>query len=507
LALGEKGEFFDSVISVNNVSVPVYQAITVSSTHGVNNGSQLGSVYVPPATESFGYDLDGNLTTDGRWQYTWDGENRLVQMIANPNIAVPAGAKLKLVFEYDAKGRRIWKQIYTWNTGTSSYNSTAAVDLKFLYDGWNLLAELNSANSLQRAYLWGSDLSRSMQGAGGVGGLIAMKSTAGGAHFAAYDGNGNVMALVDASLGTYSAQYEYGPFGELLRATGSQAKTNPFRFSTKFTDGESDLFYYGYRYYNTSTGSWLNRDPIEEKGGNNLHRFVHNDCVNRFDRHGLVDENSTVEEIEAEVRRLIQEARDMGWTVGPDMLQNYLNGGGDQLLSASWLRSFSKVRVAEQKNQGRFQASLERIVKGMKCGETKTFHDYWDAQISYEGRGFSFDELFFASRDSTLTSTGDFYLTKNCCMSSYSRRSSSINCEETVITGTVDHHWHDRYNWNIGADVYIPGHGNIPDAALDKLRTQGSAKDFNMSSDWQQTLSGFVYTCPFAHETWRWQGP
>jgi YD repeat-containing protein len=55
-----KGEFFDSVVTVNNASAPLYQAVTVSSTHGVNNGSQTGSVYIPPATESYGYDLDGN---------------------------------------------------------------------------------------------------------------------------------------------------------------------------------------------------------------------------------------------------------------------------------------------------------------------------------------------------------------------------------------------------------------------------------------------------------------
>ena len=63
-----------------------------------------------------------------------------------------------------------------------------------------------------------------------------------------------------------SGQYEYGPFGELTRATGPMAKLNPFRFSTKYQDDESDLIYYGYRYYNGSTGRWLSRDPINEKG-------------------------------------------------------------------------------------------------------------------------------------------------------------------------------------------------------------------------------------------------
>ena len=57
-----------------------------------------------------------------------------------------------------------------------------------------------------------------------------------------------------------------GPFGEVIRATGPMAKANPFRFCTKYQDDESDLLYYTFRYYNASTGRWLSRDPIEEKG-------------------------------------------------------------------------------------------------------------------------------------------------------------------------------------------------------------------------------------------------
>jgi RHS repeat-associated protein len=282
-----RNEFYDSLVTVNNSTASVYQAVTVNSVHGANNASQSGNVYVPPATENFGYDLDGNLTTDGRWLYTWDAENRLIQIVANPNITVPAAAKLKLAFEYDWQGRRIRKQVYTWNTGSSSYNASASLDLKFLYDGWNLLAELDGANTLQRAYLWGTDLSGSMQGAGGIGGLIAVKSTSTGTHFVAYDGNGNVCALIDASNGIHSAQYEYGPFGELIRATGPMAKANPFRFSTKFNDDETGLIYYGYRYYTPSQGIWPSRDPAGESGGRNLYAFCGNDSVNAFDVLGL----------------------------------------------------------------------------------------------------------------------------------------------------------------------------------------------------------------------------
>ena len=88
---------------------------------------------------------------------------------------------------------------------------------------------------------------------------------------------------VAACPGHFAPYGEYGPFGEVLRSTGPMAKANPFRFSTKYQDDETDLLYYGYRYYNPSTGRWLSRDPIHEKGGFNLYAFVANNPVSEFD--------------------------------------------------------------------------------------------------------------------------------------------------------------------------------------------------------------------------------
>jgi RHS repeat-associated protein len=64
------------------------------------------------------------------------------------------------------------------------------------------------------------------------------------------------------------------------------ATANPFRFSTKFQDDESDLLYYGRRYYSFAKGGWLSRDPIEENGGPNLYGFVLGNPINRFDALG-----------------------------------------------------------------------------------------------------------------------------------------------------------------------------------------------------------------------------
>jgi RHS repeat-associated protein len=110
-----------------------------------------------------------------------------------------------------------------------------------------------------------------------------------------YDGNGNILCLVDSATGTTAAQYEYGPFGEPVKVTGSAAALNPFRFSTKYTDSETGLLYYGYRYYSPSMRRWLSRDPIEEQGGVNLYGMVGNDPINAVDFLGLLSCDELIE--------------------------------------------------------------------------------------------------------------------------------------------------------------------------------------------------------------------
>jgi RHS repeat-associated protein len=155
-----------------------------------------------------------------------------------------------------------------------------------------VIAELDALNGLAliRSYFWGQDLSGSLQGAGGVGGLIAETTTGtnAGAYMYHYDANGNILGLTDTQ-GNPAAAYEYGPFGEAIRVSGSMAAQNPFQFSTKYTDSETGLNYYGYRYYNPSTGRWLGRDPIEEDGGENLYEYCGNDPIDDSDLLGHID--------------------------------------------------------------------------------------------------------------------------------------------------------------------------------------------------------------------------
>jgi len=142
-------------------------------------------------------------------------------------------------------------------------------------------------NAVIRSYVWGTDLSGTQTGAGGVGGLLIMNDVQNGTHFYGYDGNGNVALMVNCDNGKESANFEYGPFGEVIKQTGLMSKIDPFRFSTKRTVDSIDIILYEYRAYKPSAGTWLTREPIGEKGGRNLYEFVNNNPLNLNDFLGL----------------------------------------------------------------------------------------------------------------------------------------------------------------------------------------------------------------------------
>lgn len=229
----------------------------------------------------------------GGWTFAWDGENRLISVSSN---GVPVVQN-----QYDYMSRRIMK-------------ATATQTNTFLYDGWNLIREsIGAATPTSRSYVWGLDLSGTLQGAGGVGGLLAMLSPDSCLLTPAYDANGNITDLVDTN-GAVVAHYEYDPYGNIIAQSGDQAGANPFRFSSKYWDGETEFYYYGYRFYSPELGRWLRPDPIGEIGGLNLFGFVGNCPVcsvdylgtefedlgyytvfDLFAAHGLTDANFTLE--------------------------------------------------------------------------------------------------------------------------------------------------------------------------------------------------------------------
>lgn len=288
-----QGSYFYKALEVDNASapqLPEINVVAVKNHFGPNDedlvAEKTGHVYLEKTPEAYTYDDDGNTLSDGCFNYTWDAENRLVAL--ESIAATPIAAKVKAEYYYDSTSRRIQKKVWHWNTSTSTYDLTETT--KFLYQKWNLLAEINATDDIVKTHLWGSDLSGSFQGAGGVGGLLTTSTYGTGAlqMFPAYDGNGNVMVMLSADTAEMKAEWEYDPFGQKIRASGPDLMKMSIGFSSKYDDRESGQLYYGYRYYDPEMGRWVNRDPSEEEGGTNLYGMIGNDGLNLVDAFGLV---------------------------------------------------------------------------------------------------------------------------------------------------------------------------------------------------------------------------
>lgn len=232
------------------------------------------------------YDADGNMTTmpatAGAWTLTWNAENRLVRA---ENVG--GGSTRRLDFTYDYLGRRVEKRVYSSADG----GQTWALDSHelFVYDGWNpiLVLDATDSNAVVKTYTWGLDLSQSLQGAGGVGGLLSItRHPSLDTFYVLYDANGNVSEYLD-DASAVAAHYEYSPFGCTTAATGTEAQSFVYRFSTKYLDADVELYYYGRRSYSPGLGRWVNRDPILEGGGANLAGFAGNAPVSLVDRLGM----------------------------------------------------------------------------------------------------------------------------------------------------------------------------------------------------------------------------
>ena len=83
---------------------------------------------------------------------------------------------------------------------------------------------------------------------------------------------------------------EFSSQNSLISTTSQSSLTLSYA-----TTMHTDLNYYGYRYYSSDLGRWINRDSIEERGGVNLYSFNRNDALNRIDILGNIPCNSEID--------------------------------------------------------------------------------------------------------------------------------------------------------------------------------------------------------------------
>src|SRR6266446_3409896 len=190
---------------------------TCNSFHqSVNTKNQL----VDTINNTLQYDAAGNMTYDGNHSYTYDAENRLIQ--------VDGGSTASYV--YDAVGHRVTKTV-----------SGAWRD--YLYDtSGNVVAETTSGGwNVGYAYLGGQ--------------LLAQYSNS-TTYFVHQDHLGSTRLRTTLSQSVYDS-FDYLPFGELLSGAGDYVH----KFTGDERDDETGLDHTWFRQYSSSLGRWMHPDP------------------------------------------------------------------------------------------------------------------------------------------------------------------------------------------------------------------------------------------------------
>src|SRR5262245_39572583 len=119
------------------------------------------------------------------------------------------------LYTYDGLHRRRTRTEYSWWG-----NNVAAVS--YIYDGHLIIQERNADNLPLTTYTRGMDLSGTLGGAGGIGGLLSRTDHTvlnGRTDYYHQDGNGNVTYLVDHNQGL-AAKYVYDPYGRVSARSG-----------------------------------------------------------------------------------------------------------------------------------------------------------------------------------------------------------------------------------------------------------------------------------------------
>jgi RHS repeat-associated protein len=222
------------------------------SPYSYNSSNELTST----PSGSYTYDHDGNMLTrpDGA-QFSWDYSSRLKQVVL-------PGSGGTVTFKYDPFGRRIQK---SGPSGTVNY----------LYDGMNGIEEVDSGGNLLARYTqeprWDGPLS-----------MLRGSVTS----YYEQDGLNSVASLTNSS-GALAQSYTYDSYGKITASTGTL--TNPFQYTGREFDPETQLNFYRARYYDQSSGRFLSEDPKQFAGGSvDFYDYVGNNPANMRDPEGQI---------------------------------------------------------------------------------------------------------------------------------------------------------------------------------------------------------------------------
>jgi RHS repeat-associated protein len=218
--------------------------------------------------EDFRYDDNGNLIEDNDYLYEWDSRNRL-------SIVTRKADGVVGVYNYDAMGRRIRKEVYNSDDLNGVTN--------FYYDGNRVVEERDDEDNLSQQYVYGNYIDEVlMMDRNGDGDDSAIEGGDQRLHYH-QDALFSVYAVTD-EVGQILESYFYDPFGKVMIfdengnpvppnpwGTAHSAIANPYLFTGRRFDEETGLYYYRARYYDANEGRFISRDPSGYVDGMNLY--------------------------------------------------------------------------------------------------------------------------------------------------------------------------------------------------------------------------------------------
>ncbi len=169
-------------------------------------------------------------------------------------------------FGYDGLGRRIRK-------------STPSDTSRYLWDGANLVAELNSSGNVRAGYTYGLGIDQPSS--------VLRHDRGDTTYYYLTNQPGNVVALLKktGSSTTIANSYTYDPYGGAKGATVTVP--DALRYAGREYDAETQLYYNRARYYDPALGRFISEDPAGLSAGINLYAYVGNDPLNGRDPSGL----------------------------------------------------------------------------------------------------------------------------------------------------------------------------------------------------------------------------
>ena len=175
----------------------------------------------------------------------------------------------------------IFAYTYDGDGNRTRQSLNACLTTRFVYDGPNVVLDLNASNELVHAYINGPGIDQPIERISFINGSPRIR------HVYHADALGSIIAMTDDS-GEPAKTYAYEAFGRIRSETGAGLVLSRYNFTAREAIGDSRYFcYYRARINDPSIGRFVSEDPVGFFAGRNLYAYVSNNPIMFFDPLGL----------------------------------------------------------------------------------------------------------------------------------------------------------------------------------------------------------------------------